>query len=78
MRALPTAAGWTLIINSDLGNDDLPAKDVVRIPLRKRTLSVPVESFTFWLIPSRAEGGPAGELRFAWGDVELSADWRVP
>jgi hypothetical protein len=78
LRALPTAAGWTLIVNSDLGNDYVPAKDIFRVPLRKRSLSAPLESFSLWLIPSREAGAPSGELRFAWGDVELSTDWRVP
>jgi hypothetical protein len=78
LRALPTASAWTLIVNSDLGNDYVPAKDVFRVPLRKRALSAPLESFSIWLIPSREAGAPAGELRFAWGDVELAIDWRVP
>jgi hypothetical protein len=79
--ALPTAAGWKLIVNSNItqtGADHSPQHDLARIDLRRRALSAPVESFTIALIPSRAAGAPAGELRISWGEVELSADWRVP
>jgi hypothetical protein len=79
--ALPTAAGWKLIVNSNItqtGADHSPQHDLARIDLRRRALTTPVESFTIALIPSRAAGAPAGELRISWGEVELSADWRVP
>lgn len=81
LYALPTAAGWKLIINSNTGQwgTEYDAKhDVARVDLRKRVLTTPVESLSIWLIPSRAQGAPAGELRFAWGDAELSTDWRMP
>lgn len=79
--ALPTAAGWKLIVNSNItqtGADHSPQHDIARIDLRRRTLTQSVESLTIALIPSRAAGAPAGELRISWADVELSADWRVP
>lgn len=79
--ALPTAAGWKLIVNSNIGADAgtyAAAQDVARIDLRRRALTAPVESFSMWLIPSRDPGTPAGVLRFAWGDVELSVDWSAP
>lgn len=81
LYALPAAAGWKLIINSNTGQwgTEYDAKhDVTRVDLRKRTLTSRVESLSIWLIPSRAQGAPAGELRIAWGDVELSTDWRMP
>ena len=78
LHVLPAAAGWHLIVNRDTGNEYLPQHDVGRVPLRKRSLGSPMESFSVWLIPSRDPGSPKGELRFAWGDAELSADWRVP
>jgi len=77
---LPTAAGWKLILqkNENQSADEYSTSlDVLRIDLRKRTLTAPLESLTFWLIPSTAEGAGRGELRFAWGMDELSTDWVV-
>jgi hypothetical protein len=76
--ALPTAGGWKLIVNKNTGQwgtDYKPEHDLVRIDLRKRTLTQPVESFSMWLVPQ--QGAAAGELRFAWGSVELSTPWAV-
>lgn len=81
LYALPTAAGWKLIVNSNTGQwgTEYNAKhDLVRVDLQKRTLPAPVESFSVWLIPSTQPGPPSGELRFAWGDAELSTNWQVP
>ena len=78
LHVLPAAAGWHLIVNRDTGNEYLPQHDVGRVPLRKKSLGSPMESFSVWLIPSRDPGASKGELRFAWGDAELSTDWRVP
>jgi hypothetical protein len=79
--ALPSSAGWKLIVSSNTGptGNVYAAKDeVARIDLRRRALTSPVESFTIALIPSRMEGAPSGELRILWGDVELTTEWRVP
>lgn len=79
--ALPTAAGWKLIVSSNIGAQAgtyNAQQDVARIDLRRRALTAPVESFSMWLVPSRDPGAPAGVLRFAWGDVELSVDWSAP
>jgi hypothetical protein len=85
LYVLPSAAGWKLIINANTGQwgTEYDARhDVARVDLRKRTLASAVESLSIWLIPARTQGTPAGppsgELRFAWGDAELSTDWRVP
>lgn len=78
--ALPTADGWKLIVNKNTGQwgtDYRAEHDLVRVDLRRRTLSVPVESFSIWLVPSGTPGTAAGELRFAWGDQELTTDWSV-
>lgn len=78
--ALPSASGWKLIVNRNTGQwgtEYVPAQDVGRVDLRKRSLATPIESFSMWLIPAQGAGAPRGELRFAWGDVELSADWSV-
>ncbi len=78
LHVLPTATDWHLIVNTDLGNQYMAQRDVGRVPLRKRTLNAQLESLSVWLIPSREPGAPMGELRFAWGDAELSTSWRVP
>lgn len=82
--SLPSRNGWKLIVSKSVlqwGTDYDPTKDVARIDLRQRTLSEPVESLTFWLIPAiepqTSTTFPHGVLKFAWGTTELSADWRV-
>lgn len=80
LAALPTASGWKLIVNKNVGQwgtDYAKEHDLVRIDLRKRVLPTPVESFSIWLIPATQPGTPNGELRFAWGDTELSTTWSV-
>ncbi|MGK2963624.1 MAG: hypothetical protein ACSLFK_16010, partial [Gemmatimonadaceae bacterium] len=54
-----------------------PANDVARIDLRQTTLGSPLESLTFWLIPSREPRTPRGELVLSWGTVSLSTTWAV-
>jgi hypothetical protein len=75
--AQPGADGWTLIVNrqsGQWGTQHDAARDLVRIPMRVRTLASPVEAFTMWLVPAGA--GPArGTLVLAWGTVEASVDW---
>ncbi len=82
--SLPTKTGWKLIVSKQLlqwGTDYDPAQDFARIPLRQRTLTEPLESLTFWLIPvpetAPSTTFPHGVLNFAWGNTELSTDWRV-
>jgi hypothetical protein len=80
LSALPDAAGWKLIINKQTGQWGTAydaAQDLGRVDLRMRTLTSPVDAFTMWLVPSTQPGAPRGELRFAWGDVELSTDWSL-
>jgi hypothetical protein len=82
--SLPTRTGWKLVVSKELlqwGTDYDPSKDFARIDLRQRTLKEPIESLTFWLIPT-VENPPSttfahGVLKFAWGTTELSTDWRV-
>ncbi|MEX2527873.1 MAG: DUF2911 domain-containing protein [Gemmatimonadota bacterium] len=75
--------GWELIVNRQTGQwgtDRDPAHDVGRIPLSLRTPHEPMESFTIWLIPNSpaTEGqAPSGVLKMAWGEVELTTEWRV-
>jgi hypothetical protein len=82
--ALPSRNGWKLIVSKQVlqwGTDYDPSQDLARIDLRSRTLPEPVESLTFWLVPAIEPQGsstlPHGALKFAWGNVELSTDWRV-
>ncbi len=82
--SLPTRTGWKLIVSKQLlqwGTDYDPTQDFARIDLRSRSLSEPLETLTFWLVPTPENPPsttfPHGVLRFAWGTTELSTDWRV-
>jgi hypothetical protein len=82
--SLPTRSGWKLVVSKEVlqwGTDYDPSKDLARIDLRQRTLAEPVESLTFWLIPAienqNSRTFAHGVLKFAWGNTELSTDWRV-
>ena len=82
--SLPTRNGWKLIVSREVlqwGTDYDASKDFARIDLRQRTLAEPIESLTFWLIPAiepqTSKTFPHGVLKFAWGNTELSTDWRV-
>ena len=78
LYTLPSASGWKLIIQRDNPETAYDAQfDMTRIDLRHRTLASPIESLTFWLIPSTAPGAGRGELRLAWGTFEVSTDWSV-
>ena len=81
---LPTRNGWKLVVSKEVlqwGTDYDPSKDFARIDLRQRTLADPMESLTFWLIPAVIDAPsttfPHGILKLAWGNTELSTDWRV-
>ena len=80
----PTRSGWKLVISKEInqwGTDYDPSKDFARVDLRQRTLTEPVESLTFWLVPAiepqTSKTFPHGVLKFAWGTTELSTDWKV-
>jgi Protein of unknown function (DUF2911) len=82
--SLPTRTGWKLVVSKDVlqwGTDYDPSKDFARIDLRQRSLAEPIESLTFWLVPTPEAATsttfPHGVLKFAWGRTELSTDWRV-
>ena len=80
LYTLPRRAGWELILQKIVGElpeEYDPAGDFARIPLRRRELAAPLESLSIWLIPSLEPGAARGELRLAWGKVELSTDWSV-
>lgn len=82
--SLPTRTGWKLVVSKEVlqwGTDYDPSKDFARIDLKQRTLSEPMESLTFWLIPAveapPSKTFPHGVLKLAWGNTELSTEWRV-
>jgi hypothetical protein len=77
LQSLPTRAGWTLLVQRPGAAPGATPVDVARVPLRRTTLPMPVESLTFWLIPSTQPGAARGELRLAWGTVSLAADWSM-
>ena len=81
---LPTRAGWTLILQRHEPDATMQqemrydaTKDVARVALRQQALGTPLESFTMWILPSTQAGAARGELRMAWGVVQLSTDWQV-
>src|SRR5437868_15291090 len=74
--SLPTRNGWKLIVSKDVmqwGTDYNASRDLARIDLRQRTLSEPVESLTFWLIPAieapPSTTFPHGVIKFAWVNI---------
>jgi hypothetical protein len=82
LQTLPTRAGWKLLIQADAppaaaGATPAPPREVARVDLRRTTLPAPLESLTFWLIPSTQPGTPRGELRLAWGTTALATDWSL-
>ncbi|HVF39413.1 MAG TPA: DUF2911 domain-containing protein [Gemmatimonadaceae bacterium] len=82
--AVPGRTGWKLIVSKQVfgwGTEYNPANDLGRVDMRVRTLRDPLESLTYWLIPT-PEAAPStvlphGVLKMAWGTVEASVDWRV-
>jgi hypothetical protein len=91
LQTLPTRAGWKLLIQkAPPATAEAPAAapaapaaapapptEVARVNLRQTALPAPLESLTFWLVPSTAPGGARGELRLAWGTIALATDWSV-
>ena len=80
LETLPSRAGWKLLIlqapAAGAPENERPA-EVARVDLRRTTLPMPIESLTFWLVPSREPGAQRGELRLAWGTEMLATDWAV-
>jgi hypothetical protein len=83
LQTMPSRAGWKLLVQKEVAPSPMqeavtydPANDVARVDLRVSTLSAPLESLTFWLIPSPGASA-RGELRLAWGTIALATDWVV-
>jgi len=82
--SLPTRTGWKLVISRQVfewGTDYDPKQDLGRVDMKVRTLSEPLESLTYWLVPTPESNTstmlPHGVLKLAWGTTEASVDWRV-
>lgn len=73
---LPADTGWTLIVSRQTGQwgtEYDPAHDLVRIPMRTRALSAPVETFTIVVEPR----GRGGVIRLAWDGTESFTEFSV-
>jgi hypothetical protein len=82
LHALPTRAGWKLIVNRGSAQQAYDAaQDLARIDLRVRDVRDPVESLSIALVPQtlpqQSTELPRGTLRIQWGRVELTTDWQV-
>jgi hypothetical protein len=78
LYTLPTARGWTLIVNRQTGQWGTQydaSRDLVRIPLRGTALPRPVEKFTIAL--ERGTARNAGTLAMAWENTRLTVPFRV-
>ena len=78
LYTLPTARGWTLIVNRQTGQWGTQydaSRDLVRIPLRTTQVARPVEKFTIALEPGTARG--TGTLAIMWEKTRVSAPIRV-
>jgi hypothetical protein len=73
---LPTATGWKLIVNSEVGISGTarkPEKDLYTIDMKVAPLSEGVERFTITVVPS-AQGGA---LNLEWDTTRASAAFTV-
>ncbi len=86
LQSFPTRTSWKLVVQKEGSRPSMPemsnmpynpADDLARIDLRQTTLTLPLESLTFWLIPSKDGGKPHGKLAVAWGTVLLATDWSM-
>jgi hypothetical protein len=74
---LPTAAGWTLIINGETGQwgtEHHADRDLYRIPLEVRTGGAPVERFTIHI----ATEGAGGQIHIVWDTIVAAANFTIP
>ena len=73
---IPQRDGWTLIVNRQTGQwgtEYRESEDLVRIPMRVRSVSPAVEQFTIAIDPSAT----GGTLRMAWDDTEAYVPFTV-
>lgn len=77
LYTLPSAKQWKLMINRQTGQWGTvydPSLDLVRLPMKKRTLKTPVEKFTILL---ERTGSRSGVLRLRWERTEVYVPFTV-
>lgn len=77
LYSIPTAEGWTLIVNRQTGQWGTqyePGRDFARIPMQVATVRGPVEQFTIALQPARAG---AGTMSFSWENTRATVPFRL-
>lgn len=77
LYTIPTASGWTLIVNRQTGQWGTqyePARDFARIPMRVTTLREPVEQFTISLEQGRTA---QGTLALTWENTRAWVPFRL-
>lgn len=81
---MPSRNGWKLVISKQVfvwGTEYDAKQDLARVDMKMRTLAEPLETLTWWLVPTPENNPsitlPHGVVKLAWGTVEASADWRV-
>ncbi len=77
LYTLPSAKQWKLMVNKQTGQWGTvydPTLDLLRIPLKKRSLRQPVEKLTILL---ERTGPRAGALRLRWERTEVWAPFTV-
>ncbi len=75
---LPTPSSTELIINTEVnqwGTYYDPSMDLVRLPMSRRTLPIPVERFTISIDALETEG--EGLLKLAWDRTEYSVRFAI-
>jgi hypothetical protein len=71
--SVPAADGGVLVVNRQTGQNGTAydaARDLGRVPMRRRDLAEPVERFTIEVVPASA-GAATGTLRLAWDRSEF-------
>lgn len=77
LYTLPSAKQWKLMVNRQTGQWGTvydPSLDLVRLPMKKRTLKNPVEKFTILL---ERTGSRSGVLRLRWERTEVYVPFTV-
>lgn len=77
LYTMPSPKQWKLMINRQTGQWGTvydPSLDLVRIPMKKRTLRSPVEKFTIVL---EKTGTRSGVLRMRWEKTEAFAPFTI-
>jgi hypothetical protein len=75
---LPTESAFTLILNKDahtFHTNYRGSRDLGRVVMKKRALTVPVEQLTFAIEPNTP--GPGGRVVMTWANTEVSVPFIV-